>query len=103
LVVATYDARFTGQVFPKRNYFYTSYVSVRDGQSTTAVVDIKFELVSGVPGNGTYEAEGHGLLSTGSAVGTRSFDTRIDPVANGYGFVGTDAAASFTVMVLPLQ
>jgi hypothetical protein len=104
VVTGRYDARFTGQMFPKRSSFLTAYVAVRDDQSALSPSTIEFQLVSGVPGNGTYEAKGAaGLTGTGSATGPHSFGTRIDPVANGYAFAGTDAAASVIVTVEPLK
>ena len=103
LVIGKYDARFTGQVFPTRSSFLMAYVSVRDGLSSITVSTIEYQLVSGVPGNGTYEAKGGGIMSTGSDIGPHSLGTRIDPVLNGYAFAGTDAAASVTVTVTPLQ
>lgn len=99
VVFVTFDARFTGQRFPKTGPIATGFVAIRDGQSEIKVFTVAFELTSGEPGNGVYVAKGSGLISTGSAVGVHSFGTRIDPVTNGYAFLGKDDVAQVDVLV----
>jgi len=102
-VIARFNARFKGQVFPKNSSFLTGFVSVRDGESSIKVSPVEFQLVSGVPGNGTYEAKGAGIIQTGSETGIHAFGTRIDPILNGYAFLGSDAEVSVLVSVEPPQ
>jgi len=97
LMRITFDAKFVGQSYPNTNGFVTGFIRILDGYASFTVFSVYFYSESGTFNNGLYFANVDMLVPKGSIVGVHSVGTRIDPVANGYAFVGTDATALIDV------